>query len=192
MTGQPLESIEELVCVLKTEMCRLNGVLETFRSFANLERLAIQPTDVSTVIKDVIRLIKPQADERQIDIRHLDHPRRIPRVPLDSNKFEQALLNLVMNGLEAMPHGGQLTIAAVADNGEIRVSVEDNGPGIPLEVQQNLFQPYFSTKADGCGMGLALSEKLIGQHGGRIEYTTNSIGTTFSIVVPLEQCTATL
>jgi signal transduction histidine kinase len=114
------------------------------------------------------------------------HPdARLPAVPLDRDKFEQAVLNLVINALEAMPAGGSLTVSAAVEEGELRVSVADTGPGIPPEAQPSLFQPYFSTKDRGTGMGLALSEKLIGQHGGRIEFTTGPEGTTFRISVPL-------
>jgi signal transduction histidine kinase len=187
LNGQSLESASELVGVLKTEVYRLNGVLETFKSFANLKRLAIQPTDVLAVVNEVIRLIKPQAAEHHVEITLHAPPTEIPPVPLDPEKFEQALLNLVINGLEAMPDGGELKISALADNREVRVSVEDAGPGMPLEVQQNLFQPYFTTKATGTGIGLALSEKLISQHGGRIDYSTSPVGSTFHIVVPLQQ-----
>ncbi len=187
LNGQSLESAGELVGILKTEVYRLNGVLETFKSFANLQRLTIQPTDVLAVVNDVIRLIKPQAAEHKVEITLVAPSTQIPPVPLDPEKFEQALLNLVINGLEAMPEGGELIIRASAANGEVRVSVEDGGPGIPLDVQQNLFQPYFSTKATGTGIGLALSEKLISQHGGRIDYSTGPVGSIFHIIVPLQQ-----
>jgi two-component system sensor histidine kinase HydH len=186
-TRQAGESVDELVGVLKTEVCRLNGVLESFRSFAHLQRLALQPTDALGVVENAIRLIRPQAAEQRVQITLLHPEQELPRVPLDADKFEQAVLNLVINALEAMPEGGTLTISATAVDGEFRVSVQDSGSGIPPEVQKNLFRPYFSTKTQGSGMGLALSEKLIGQHGGRISYRTGPEGSTFDITVPLEQ-----
>ena len=185
--GQAGEDVEELVGVLKTEICRLNGVLESFRSFANLQHLTIQPTDGLDVVEDVIRLIRPQATEQNVKITLLHPEKKLPAVPLDAEKFEQAVLNLVINALEAMPEGGHLSVSATVANGEFRVSVKDSGPGIPQEVQSNVFQPYFSTKSQGSGMGLALTEKLIGQHGGQINYRTGPEGTTFHISIPLEQ-----
>jgi len=86
-----------------------------------------------------------------------------------------------------MPEGGRLTVGASVADGELRVTVQDSGPGIPPEIRPNLFQPYFSTKDRGSGMGLALSEKLISQHGGRIGYRTGPEGTTFDIAIPLER-----
>jgi signal transduction histidine kinase len=107
-------------------------------------------------------------------------------VPLDAEKFKRAVLNLVINALEAMPEGGKLVLGASARDGELTVDIADTGPGIPEDIQQDLFKPYFSTKDRGSGMGLALTEKLVGQHGGRIDRRTSPRGTTFSIAIPLE------
>jgi signal transduction histidine kinase len=107
-------------------------------------------------------------------------------VPLDAEKFEQALLNLVINSLEAMPVGGILSIRAAIQDRELQVEVGDTGPGIPADIQASVFKPYFSTKSQGTGMGLALTEKLVGQHGGRIDFQTSPRGTTFRLLLPLE------
>jgi PAS domain S-box-containing protein len=184
--GQAEEAVEELVGVLKTEVCRLNGVLEDFRSFANLQNLTVQPTDALTVVEKTLRLIGPQATEQRVRISLLHPENELPPVPLDAEKFEQAVLNLVINALEAMPEGGHLNVSATVVNGEFRMSVQDSGPGIPPEIQRHVFQPYFSTKSKGSGMGLALSEKLISQHGGHIGYRTGAEGTNFEITIPLD------
>ena len=181
------DPVDQLVSVLKSEMIRLNGVLDNFRDFAHLQRLTVQPTDARVILEDVTRLVDPQAAQQGVRITLLPADVPLPVVPLDSEKFGQAVLNLVINALEAMPDGGGLTLSAAVREGWLRVEVADTGPGIPPEVQPNLFQPYFSTKDKGTGMGLALSEKLIGQHGGRIEYQTGHRGTTFVINIPLEQ-----
>jgi two-component system sensor histidine kinase HydH len=185
--GQPGEAVDELVEVLKTEVCRLNGVLESFRTFANLQNLTIQPTDALEVVENAIRLIRPQAAQQRVAITLLHPEKELPPVPLDADKFEQAVLNLVINALEAMPAGGHLTVSATVADGEFRLSVQDSGPGIPPEIRANVFQPYFSTKDKGSGMGLALSEKLVSQHGGHIGYRTGPEGTTFDITIPLER-----
>jgi signal transduction histidine kinase len=186
-SGQAGEAVDELVGVLKTEMCRLNGVLEDFRSFANLQKLTVQPTDPLAVVEKTLRLIRPQAAEQHVRISLLHPEKELPPVPLDAEKFEQAVLNLVINALEAMPEGGQLSVGVTVVGGECRVSVQDSGPGIPPEIQRNVFQPYFSTKKKGTGMGLALTEKLISQHGGQIGYRTGTEGTTFEVSIPLSK-----
>lgn len=185
--GQIGGAVDELVGVLKTEVCRLNGVLESFRSFANLSHLTIHPTDALEVVEKAIRLIRPQATEQRVSIALLHPDAELLTVPLDAEKFEQAVLNLLINALEAMPQGGRLIVRVTLAEGAFRVSVQDSGSGIPVEIRPNLFQPYFSTKERGSGMGLALSEKLIGQHGGHIDYHTGPEGTTFEIAIPIER-----
>jgi two-component system sensor histidine kinase HydH len=186
-TGPDGASVEELVGVLKTEVSRLNGVLENFRSFAHLQRLTLQPTDALGVVEDVVRLIRPQAAQQGVQILLLHPEKELPPVPLDAEKFEQVILNLAINALEAMPGGGSLTISVRVEGREFQVSVTDSGTGIPPDIQRNLFQPYFSTKNKGSGMGLALSEKLVGQHGGHIGYRTGPEGTCFNITIPMDQ-----
>jgi len=183
----PSESTNELVGVLKTEVSRLNGVLESFRTFANLQNLSIQPTDALVVLEEAIRLIRPQATGQRVQITLLHPDMELPLVSLDAEKITQVVLNLLINALEAMPHGGTLAIAASVVSGELRILIKDSGPGIAPEARKNLFQPYFSTKTKGSGLGLALSEKLINQHGGHIDYQTGPEGTTFEITVPIEQ-----
>jgi PAS domain S-box-containing protein len=185
--GKDSDSVDELVGVLKTEVTRLNGVLENFRSFANLQRLTVQPTDALGVVEKVIRLIRPQAAQQGVQILLLHPETELPPIPLDAEKLEQVILNLVINALEAMPRGGSLTISVKVEGREFQVSVKDSGTGIPSEIQRNLFQPYFSTKDKGSGMGLALSEKLVGQHGGHIGYRTGPEGTCFNITIPIDQ-----
>lgn len=185
--GPGTDSVDELVGVLKTEVCRLTGVLENFRSFANLQHLTLQPTDALGVVEDVIRLIRPQAAQQGVQILLLHPDTELPQLPLDAEKFEQVILNLVINALEAMPRGGSLTISVRLEGGEFQVSIKDSGTGIPVDIQRNLFQPYFSTKSKGSGMGLALSEKLVSQHGGRIDYCTGPEGTAFHITIPIDQ-----
>jgi two-component system, NtrC family, sensor histidine kinase HydH len=178
--------VDELLGVVKSEVMRLNGVLESFRDFASLRRLVIRPAGVHELLDEVVHLVRPQAEGQHVDLTLKRPEVNFPRVPLDAEKIKQAVLNLVINALEAMPEGGDLVLGASASNGELVVDVTDTGPGIPPEIQKDLFKPYFSTKDRGTGMGLALTEKLVGQHGGRIDLRTSPSGTTFSIVIPLE------
>jgi PAS domain S-box-containing protein len=179
------ESVDDCLGVLKTEIHRLNGVLESFRNFANLQRLQVRPSDPLELLEEVIQLIQPQARQQQIQIQFLHPETALPPVPLDAEKFTQAILNLIINALEAMPTGGHLSISATVREGSLVVEVSDTGPGVPPEVQANMFKPYFSTKSKGSGMGLALTEKLVNQHGGHISYHTGGQGTTFCVTIPM-------
>ena len=182
----PTKPVDELLGVVKSEILRLNGVLDSFRDFASLQRLTLRPAEVFDLLKDTVRLIGPQALQQRVEVTLRRPDSALTGVPLDGDKFKQAVLNLVLNALEAMPDGGSLRLDASAGRGELRVEVSDTGPGIAPEIQRDLFKPYISTKSRGTGMGLALSEKVVSQHGGRIEYRTGHLGTTFSIAIPSE------
>jgi len=171
---------------LKTEVRRLNNTLSSFRDFAKLERLSLKAIDVQEVLQDVARLISPQARQQGVQLEFLRAGQALPRVELDPGKIEQAVLNLVLNALEAMPEGGELTLGTEVDGGNVRIVVRDSGQGIPREIQDHIFRPYFSTKGSGTGMGLALAEKLVRQHHGRLDFRTNPAGTTFSITLPVQ------
>ena len=102
-------------------------------------------------------------------------------MPLDAEKFKQAVLNLVINALEAMPEGGSLIAGRLGPRRRAAWSRSPTpGRGSRRRSRPDLFKPYFSTKGRGTGMGLALTEKLVGQHGGRIDFRTGPAGTTFS------------
>jgi len=104
---------------------------------------------------------------------------------LDPEKIQQAVLNLVLNALEAMPEGGKMTLTAALGDGSLQMLVGDSGPGIPPEIQALVFHPYFSTKESGTGIGLALADKLVRQHHGDLGFRTGPTGTIFAITLPL-------
>ena len=185
----PRTPVDELIGVVKSEIFRLNGVLDSFRDFAGFRRLTVRPVDVFDLLKDTVRLIGPQALQQNVVVLLQEPQSALPPIPMDGDKFKQAVLNLVLNALEAMPDGGRLTLEIAIHMGELRLEVVDTGHGIAPEIQSDLFKPYFSTKDRGTGMGLALSEKVVNQHGGRIEYRTSPLGTTFSLAIPLEPAT---
>jgi signal transduction histidine kinase len=112
----------------------------------------------------------------------------IPRFTGDETQLEQVLLNLLLNALNAMPSGGQIKVRLAYDSETycIRVEVEDNGPGIPEEVRKKIFQPFFTTRTDGTGLGLATCLKNVQYHGGTIElHSEVGRGTTFIVNIPL-------
>ncbi len=169
----PTKPVDELIGVLKSEILRLNGVLDSFRDFASLQRLTLRPADVLELLEETVRLIGPQADQQHVEVT-LRRPGVGPAPGAARRRQVQA------GGPEPgdqrpggdARRGRASSCGASARDGELRVEVTDTGPGIAPEIQQDLFKPYFSTKARGTGMGLALSEKVVSQHGGRIEFRT--------------------
>jgi two-component system nitrogen regulation sensor histidine kinase GlnL len=180
-------SISETIGVLKDEVQRLTLTLESFRNLASLQRLHLKRVDVQEVLEGVVRLVRPQAEGQGVRLELVPPERGLPQVALDSEKIGQAVLNLVLNALEAMPQGGDLTLRAAAENGELRLLVRDSGPGIPPEVQDHIFRPYFSTKDRGTGIGLTLAEKLVRQHRGHLDFRTGPTGTSFAITLPINE-----
>lgn len=183
------EPVDELLGILKTEVRRLSGVLERFRDFANLESLSPRPTDVRELLEEVVRLMAPQAERQNVRIAFAQSTVDPPLVTLDAEKFREVVINLVLNALEAMPAGGELSLTEHCSDNAPLVEVGDTGPGIAPEVRDELFTPYVSTKRQGTGMGLALVEKLVSQHGGQVNYQTGPTGTTFRVLIPIHEAT---
>jgi two-component system, NtrC family, sensor histidine kinase HydH len=177
----------DMIGILKAEVRRLTITLESFRNFASLQRLDLKRVDVTDVLEEVVRLIRPQAVQQEVQLELAPSPTPLPRLPLDFGKFEQAVLNLVLNALEAMPNGGELSLCAAVEDGELRVVVRDSGPGIPPDIQDHIFHPYFSTKDRGTGIGLTIAEKVVRQHNGHLDFRTSHAGTSFSITLPVNE-----
>jgi len=99
--------------------------------------------------------------------------------------IQQALLNLVLNAIEAMPDGGTLTISSKIENGSAVVSIGDTGSGISEEIKDKIFDPFFTTKGDGTGLGLSIVYNIVSLHNGEIGFETDGEGTTFTLKIPV-------
>lgn len=185
LAGQADDEVAETLRVLKTEVTRISGVLESFRDFASIEQLNRGETDIEHMVQRTAGLIRPQAEGQAVTVALDRSTNEIPRVSADAPRLEQVLLNLAMNALEAMPDGGRLAIAIGRGEDHVTIAVSDTGRGIPPHVRSRIFDPYFTTKSDGSGMGLAVCDKIIRQHGGIISCETCSDGTEFRITIPL-------
>lgn len=182
------DEAQEMLSVIRTEVARIGGVLENFRDFASLGRLNLATVDLAGLIDRQVRLIGPQTNLQKIDIRVELPDEPLPSLQGDRVRLEQVLLNLLVNAMEAMPEGGTLTVrvetSRANDADTLRVEVLDTGPGITDAVRSRIFDPYFTTKNDGTGMGLALCDKIIRQHNGRIEIGSSQNGAVFEIILP--------
>lgn len=165
------------------ELERLGNLLNDFLSFARPPELHLQEHDVVELGRQVIELEKPLAHQRGVELVFAEAPPIIAQV--DSGKIHQVIQNLVRNGIEATSRGGHvsLTIANDADK-MVRIRVRDDGPGIPSDVLPRIFEPFFSTKDTGTGMGMAIVHSLVTMHGGKVEIATSPQGTTMDIYVP--------
>lgn len=178
--------IQEMLTVLKTEVARITGVLEGFRNYASLSELGRTKVDVAGLVNKLVRLVGLQAEQQGVKLL-VDLPKApMSQVELDSIRFEQVLLNLTVNALQAMPTGGTLTIRLRQIKDQMQLEVVDTGKGIPRDLQKRVFDPYFTTRSGGTGMGLALCDKIVRQHNGTIDFESGPSGTTFTVTIPLE------
>jgi PAS domain S-box-containing protein len=176
---------DEILQVLKSEITRVTGVLESFRNYAALEMLDRSSVDIGDLVRRLVALVAPQAREHQIEIdARLDS--YLPTINADQTKIEQTVLNLLLNAIEAMPTGGTLDIRASRKGKQVVLTIRDTGHGIPENLRERVFDPYFSTKSHGTGMGLAVCEKIVRQHQGQLDLRPAHPGTIAELVFPAE------
>ena len=168
---------------IRGEVERLNRILTDFRRYANLPPLMLDTCDLALLIEEVLDFNEPEAQKQRVQVnREIE---ALPPVQLDQSQFKQALLNLIINGVQAMEEGGTLTVRAKLLNGKVQIDVEDTGQGIAPEQLDKIFDLFFSTKEGGTGVGLTITKQVIEGHGGCINAESNSgQGTKFSILLP--------
>ncbi len=172
--------------LMRAEVHRLNSIVEEFLTLAR--PLSIKPdlVKVDQLLKDLTTLTEGDAASLGVEVAVEHHGPR-PVVKADPDYLKQVLLNLILNGLQAMPEGGKLTIETSIRDGRMRLSVSDTGTGIASENLTRIFEPYFTTKSEGSGLGLAIARRIVESHGGTIEVTSEKgTGTRFDIVLPLD------
>jgi signal transduction histidine kinase len=174
----------ERVQRLQAECQRLVDLSNDFLRFARVNDLQLEPTDLGAVIEEMVDFFGPTAKQSNIEIKcYL--PADLPTVKLDREMFKLALLNLMLNAEQAMRKGGELTVQAMRQPGSVSLSLIDTGDGMPLEIQEKVFRPFFSTKAGGSGLGLATTRKIIEAHGGTIDVQSEvGRGTKFTVHLP--------
>src|SRR5215510_2294795 len=170
---------------IKTELARLNDIVERFLRFAKPAVASKRPVDVTRLVKEIVAFILPEAKRQDVELRsHLGQG--IPKVEGDHSQLRQALLNLFINALQAMPDGGDIDVhAAVSSANQIKIVVTDSGCGIAPESLSKLFDPYFTTKIRGFGLGLTIVERIVQEHGGVIHVASKQgKGASFTIRLP--------
>jgi signal transduction histidine kinase len=184
---------EDLIIAMK-EIKRIESTINRFLDFSKPQELIISDIDISQLIEDILSIIKPMINkiESNLDVRIEND---LQEIKGDKKLLGEALINLLVNSLEVMPHHGSLFVSAVKDlyhlNDEIlpciRIDIRDTGPGIPEYQIDNIFDPFFTTKPSGTGLGLSITAKTVKSHGGfiRVKSEINQ-GTTFSLFLPVK------
>ena len=186
--------VSRRITSLRREVERLRGILTDFLRYAGNIKLERAPTDLNDVVRELIDFFHPQTESQGVRLRDNLCPEPL-RADLDAAQLKQAVLNLMLNAVQAIVAAGQggdrelilRTERAVSPEGreEVRLHVIDTGPGIAQDKLEKIFEPYFTTKAGGTGLGLPTARRLIEAHDGRIEvHSAPGKGTDFTVVLP--------
>lgn len=181
------DEVETYVAMAHEELKRAAKIVSRLRDLSRpSDSETGQPTDVNSLVDDVLKVSRKDLKNNQIRVqRRLQED--LPKPVLMPDRMKQVFLNLVLNARDAMSGGGELTVATAYDatDDEVIVSFRDQGPGIPSEIRDRLFDPFFSTKSDGTGLGLFVSRNIVQEQDGRIDVqSTVGHGSTFKVCLP--------
>ena len=167
-----------------SELDRAHNILKNSIFYSNGVDQRVNICKISDIIHDVISNLHAVILNSNIKL-ELNISTDIPPITGDSTQFRQVFLNIIQNAIEAMPNGGTLTINCYFNNLQIYTSIKDSGVGMPANIKQKIFQPFFSTKHAGTGLGLSVSKQVIEQYKGQIYVTSSkNKGTSFTIILP--------
>jgi two-component system sensor histidine kinase HydH len=175
----------QAAAVMVQEVDRLNRAISELIEFARPTRLNLKQTDIQALLKHSLQLIQPDADSHKVEVKFVSATENVV-ADVDSDRLLQCLLNIYLNGVQAMPGGGTLSIKCQAVNeGFFRINILDTGQGIAAAHTRQIFDPYFTTKTTGTGLGLAIVHRIIEAHHGRIEVQSGpDKGTEISLIIP--------
>jgi len=173
-----------LLDIVEEEADRLNRIVGDLLDFARPSTPELRPEPLERVVEDAVGAALAQRPAGVEVARDLDAS--VPPVPMDPRLVRQAVLNVAVNAVQAMPRGGRLTLRTRRTGEEALLEIEDTGAGIPDEVRARIFEPFFTTKASGTGLGLAVVRRIVEGHGGTVAVrSTPGEGTVFSLRFPL-------
>jgi two-component system, NtrC family, sensor kinase len=183
--GNAIEA-SELIDAIRDEINRLTRITDAYLALGKAPPMRLEPFPLGELVGDLVRFQREELERSGVAI-ELDLPADLPDVALDVGQMRQALLNIVKNAGEALSEngGGTLHITAESTASTVTLAVSDDGPGIDAEHVARIFDPFFSTKETGSGLGLPVTQQVIGEHGGRIACRSSlGEGTTFTIELP--------
>lgn len=178
------ELVKPQLDILTEEIRRLDRVVKTFLDFTRPVELRPVSMDLASLVTEAFILAEPQARRNNVRLA-LSPNGKLPPVRIDRDLMKQALLNLILNGCQSMPRGGELRVTPQASAQHVTLEIADQGVGIPAEVRDKIFSLYFTTKPGGTGVGLAMTSRIIQLHNGSIDFSSEiNRGTTFRITLP--------
>jgi two-component system sensor histidine kinase HydH len=173
--------------IIRGELHRLESIVDHFLRLAGPSELDVESVEVARIVSHVSDLLRPEAAAREIQITTQVEP-ALPLIRADPVRLTQALMNLVINAMQAVERQGKIEVSANQVEAAILVKVTDSGPGIPQEKLASIFDPYFTTKSEGSGLGLWIAQQIATAHGGSIQAQNGtSGGAVFAMVLPVQR-----
>jgi signal transduction histidine kinase len=171
----------EIASEIRRQISRLNTTLHDLLDFSRQREPEIAPCNVGELIRPMLALVRPDAQKQHVTIVE-QLAADLPPISADAAQVQQALLNVLLNAIQAMPDGGTLTVCATPREENVRITISDTGVGIPRENLQKIFSPFFTTKHRGTGLGLAITRTIVEKHHGVITVEScGGRGTTFTL-----------
>jgi PAS domain S-box-containing protein len=179
--------LDQYLGVAKGEIDRLDYIVTQFLQAIRPTPPQIKLGSLNEVVTKVLDLLKPELENREFHVRTRLH-HQLPLAPIDAGQIQQVLVNLIKNAMQAMTKGGTLTLQTGEGADGVWVGVGDTGGGIPQDQVNRIFEPFYTTKKKGSGLGLMIVQRIVRAHGGRIELESQEArGTTFRIWLPLHE-----
>jgi signal transduction histidine kinase len=161
----------ELSTEVHRQIDRLDRTLRDLLLFSKPRETKLTPSDIHQVIEHVLYVLLGDTQAAKVRVRRV-YADPMPRIPLDPEQMEQVFFNVLLNSFQAMAFDGTVAIATEADASEVRVRIVDTGPGIPAEIADKIFKPFFTTRSKGTGLGLAIVRNIVNAHRGSIRVAT--------------------
>lgn len=178
------ETKEKDIKVIEDEIERVNQIINRFLDFARPKQPQFSPVDINQILEQTINLISGEVKEQNV-VLNKELSSLLP-IQADGKQMKQVFLNLFLNAIQAMPEGGKLRIKTDLKGQSIRIEIQDEGMGIPEEIKDKLFGPFFTTKEEGIGLGLSIVKRIIDDHKGSIKVrNSHPKGTIFTIDLPI-------
>lgn len=179
--------MQELVEVSQREVERLDQIITQFLRALRPSQPTLEARKLGDVLEETLTFLRQEIKDRDVLV-EVDHADDLPTVRIDANQMKQAFFNIIRNAIQVMPNGGLLKITLGFNDRFVFIAFKDTGPGIPAGDLGTIFEPYFTTKSEGSGLGLMIVQRIVRDHGGELEiHSEPQAGTTFTIYLPREE-----
>jgi signal transduction histidine kinase len=186
-TDETAKKLKQYLEVAKGEIHRLDYIVTQFLGAIRPAALQLKMASLNDVVEKTADLLRPEIENRDLAVK-MKLARHLPATPIDATQMQQVLVNLVKNAMQAMTRDGTLTLQTGESSEGVWLSVADTGGGISQEQIARIFEPFYTTKKKGTGLGLMIVQRIVRAHNGRIELESNiGKGTTFRIWLPLHE-----